>query len=356
MTMEMAYTLACITNRTFVLANNTRPQYPYWQNVRYEFLYDVDAMKSGWPTLTIDEYVALPNHDSIEADILVLNWTDISHSRTAFAWPHGPSDPNDPHWVKFLNYRRLSHEGIHVYSSDYSPNFNTVTNLNIPLNTLFGYFYMWYYFAPDSHVQLPDITRLVRDHLHVKEEIVDVAKIILKAMPNCFSSMHYRRDDLAVSEARNIDPAVVFNHTYNLFEDHEDLYISTDEKSDVFKNEFKNLFVKRYRLHYLSMYKHLIPSVPGYWEPLIEKLICSQGRVFVGTKGSTYTGYIHRLRGYMKVPNTEFYFTNYDYPSEYENPKPGTVIHDSWVPDWQREYSIAFKSINDDDNNNEQQS
>ena len=42
---------------------------------------------------------------------------------------------------------------------------------------------------------------------------------------------------------------------------------------------------------------------------MVEQIIASQGRVFVGTWYSTFTGYINRLRGYYGLrPDTSFYF------------------------------------------------
>jgi hypothetical protein len=37
------------------------------------------------------------------------------------------------------------------------------------------------------------------------------------------------------------------------------------------------------------------------WEGPVEMIICAQAGAFVGTWASTFTGYIHRLRGYMPL-------------------------------------------------------
>ena len=45
----------------------------------------------------------------------------------------------------------------------------------------------------------------------------------------------------------------------------------------------------------LKDYKYLIEDeIPEYTYGIIETIICSYARVFVGTKASTYTGYIQR--------------------------------------------------------------
>merc|ERR1719384_74333 len=35
------------------------------------------------------------------------------------------------------------------------------------------------------------------------------------------------------------------------------------------------------------------------WQGIVDTIICTQASEFLGTWGSTFTGYIHRLRGYM---------------------------------------------------------
>jgi len=42
----------------------------------------------------------------------------------------------------------------------------------------------------------------------------------------------------------------------------------------------------------------LVGHVKG-WQGMVEMAICAQGDEFMGSWGSTFTGYIHRLRGYM---------------------------------------------------------
>ena len=41
---------------------------------------------------------------------------------------------------------------------------------------------------------------------------------------------------------------------------------------------------------------------------MLDQVIASQGRVFVGTWYSTFTGYINRLRGYYGKPKTTSYY------------------------------------------------
>lgn len=42
---------------------------------------------------------------------------------------------------------------------------------------------------------------------------------------------------------------------------------------------------------------------------MIESIVCSRSKVFAGTFHSTFTGYIHRLRGYHGLAESSYYHT-----------------------------------------------
>ena len=48
------------------------------------------------------------------------------------------------------------------------------------------------------------------------------------------------------------------------------------------------------------------PNVHGQ----IESIVCSRAKKFAGTYYSTFTGYIHRLRGYHGLGEETFYHSN----------------------------------------------
>lgn len=48
---------------------------------------------------------------------------------------------------------------------------------------------------------------------------------------------------------------------------------------------------------------HSNPNTHG----MIESIICSRAKIFAGTYFSTFTGYIHRIRGYHGLGEATFY-------------------------------------------------
>ncbi len=51
--------------------------------------------------------------------------------------------------------------------------------------------------------------------------------------------------------------------------------------------------------------KDVNPNLHG----MIESIICSRAKVFAGTYFSTFTGYIHRLRGFHGLGEDSYYHT-----------------------------------------------
>ena len=55
------------------------------------------------------------------------------------------------------------------------------------------------------------------------------------------------------------------------------------------------------------MKQGLLKDVNGNLHGMIESIICTRAKVFVGTYFSTFTGYIHRLRGYHGIGEDTYY-------------------------------------------------
>jgi len=77
------------------------------------------------------------------------------------------------------------------------------------------------------------------------------------------------------------------------------------------------------------------------WDGIVEMIICSQAHAFVGSWGSTYTGYIQRLRGYMpEVMDKRMLF--------FDSEKDDGISFPTWkkhYEGWAREWSEAFGSF-----------
>jgi len=260
-------------------------------------------------------------------------------------WPSLPLR-STKEWERFVEWRKpRTPEGFwgHPHEPSQIPNFHTAPVLHFPHHVLFTHFYILFFFTSDSPIQRPNITRLIRDYVHFREEIFAYAAIVLSKLPESFSTIHYRRDDLQFEENRHISPVTIFENIKNLLYENETVYVATDEKPHIFQEEFLSVFVGRYNIILLNDYKHYIAGIPKEWIPLTEMVILSQGRVFIGTRQSTFSGYVTRLRGYMNsVQNKDFYWTIKKYPEDY------LYLNDLWKG-WEREYPEAWADIIEED-------
>ena len=54
---------------------------------------------------------------------------------------------------------------------------------------------------------------------------------------------------------------------------------------------------------FLGVLKNVNPNTFG----MVESIVCSRAKAFAGTYRSTFTGYIHRLRGFHGLAETTYY-------------------------------------------------
>jgi len=192
---------------------------------------------------------------------------------------------------------------------------------------MLNHFYTFLHFTDkniDNHFK-----RFVRDFLHYHDEIFCAAgKIVLALQQEAFeredykysldteggggySSFHVRRGDFQFKRQK-ISAKEWYDNTMDLFpEPNELMYIATDERNKTFFDDMQ----KHYDLRYLDDYwdlANLADLDPNYMG-MIDAIVASRGRVFVGTWFSTFTGYIHRMRGYHGMSSTSNFYGSLDH-------------------------------------------
>jgi hypothetical protein len=72
---------------------------------------------------------------------------------------------------------------------------------------------------------------------------------------------------------------------------------------------------------------------------MIDQIVCTRGRLFMGTWFSTFTGYITRMRGYLGLADNSTRYTDKkhrDRFQKYEMPR---------FPFYMREFPLAWENI-----------
>jgi len=156
----------------------------------------------------------------------------------------------------------------------------------------------------DAHVSL------LRNHFVWHEEVFELAGPIIEQLGMFqYNALHYRFGDLQFTESKQ-SPSSIAEKYFDtelgreLFQNSV-LYISTDTLSDDVMQAFQTLGIKTmwskdFFENSDSPIAHLLerkgPVRVNQLKGPVEQVVCAFAKIFVGTKLSTFTGYINRLR------------------------------------------------------------
>jgi len=198
--------------------------------------------------------------------------------------------------------------------------------------------------------------RFVRDHLRYIDELQCAAARVVNAIrerarnkqskniDGIFDSMHIRRGDFQYKGTR-IDAEELVETSSDLIPAGTTVYIATDERN---KSFFKPL-ADKYDVVYLDDFRHLIKGINTNYYGMLDQLIASRGRVFVGTYFSTFTGFINRMRGYRAVKDKLSHSENGIIESYYFVPLNKKYIMKKYSPVkkafYAREFPTAWRDI-----------
>ena len=197
--------------------------------------------------------------------------------------------------------------------------------------------------------------RFVRDFMHYHDEIYCAAgKIVLALQTESkqrgygnadldeeggggYSSFHIRRGDFQYPDVK-ISAQEWYDNTKELFPQKpmptELMYIATDERNKTFFNDL----AMHYDLRFLDDYWELasLGDLDPNFMGMIDKIVSSRARVFVGTWFSTFTGYINRMRGYHGITMHNSWYGTLDRKERMQNFSlpTGNYIGRDWHVCW----------------------
>jgi hypothetical protein len=403
MSLEMAAAFAYATQRTLVLP----PKYNmYLRGVSsFEDYFDMDDLARGISVLSFEDFRKVMNLDALhpELDSILRGgyhgstvhyfkayermphgtvniqsqdvWNGKIASELVFCVPKCPSssshddaysDKNVLDHFTRVSYR-LKPKDIDV------PEITNAKIVHFPANLL-GHYYTFVWFL--DPLKNRELRRTIRNHLHFREEIFTWAELIINALGGDFSysCVHIRRNDFQFKEVWTPAEDIVKN-IGTLFKQGKTIYIATDELS-VSDKEKKNRWSDPAAITSVKEHTWFTPMFDAwggrsnvkFWSDFhsklgldkipkiligcVESVVCARADVFVGTQKSTFSGYIHRMRGYMPdVEQKELLEAQAKFPTDYYrnlNGKPswGTFPHGAYGgghPYWGREYKEAWE-------------
>jgi len=204
-------------------------------------------------------------------------------------------------------------------------------------------------------------SRFVRDHLRYIDELQCGAARVVEALrekarengnpEGIFDTFHVRRGDFQYKDTR-IEATELYKNSADLIPENATLYIATDERNKKFFDPIK----QHYHVYFLDDFKHLFQKMNTNYYGMLDQLIASKGRTFVGTYHSTFTGFINRMRGYhsqkQRLEGYDIGAINSYYFTPAFKKKAMKKYAAVEQPFYAREFPVSWRDIDKDINNN----
>ena len=251
---------------------------------------------------------------------------------------HKTKDPLDKYFLHCGEYNSLdftnfanNREGINLNLEDKFIHFS---------ENLFTQFYYHVYANP--HIR-NIIKNKIKNGIKFKKHFYDLADFVGEHLGK-YNAIHIRRGDflspIAFRDTTINQLENLLNNIQPHLESNLPLYIATDEKDKSLFYHLKGV----YNIVFLDFFHKNLSDIQAM---VVEQIICANAEKFLGSALSTYTNYIHVLRGYMGKKDYHRMGTNYDYGKLYYKTFPW--LTEPWK--WNNIYDIQWKEehINDTD-------
>jgi hypothetical protein len=337
MSFETSLVLAYLSGRCLVMpreyrrrgepeteAGKFRPLHP-------QECFELESLNRIVPVLSYEEYERslAPGQRTERVDMILKPQT------TVFCFPEIP--PLGTPEAKRLRDFAVTRQQL----MEITPEMKACRTLNIK-EPLLEHFYSFFYFSQKRDEV--KCKRLVREHVRFRAAVLRTADKIVASLGS-YCALHVRRNDfLRQYPWQDISVERVLSNVRMRVPAGARLYIASDETDRNFFAALRN----GYEVRFIEDFRSVIPEDSS--EALIacvEQVVCAFAKLFIGTKLSTYSGYITRLRGYYGVPEKSIYFTDGSPGSEMDDRGSPPFSWRNWMqsgnPLWGREFKEAWE-------------
>jgi hypothetical protein len=337
MCFETALILAYLSNRCLVTPDIYRSHHQSdsdhrgFRPLHPEEFFDLESLRGIVKIVSHDEYARCAGPEaSLDCDDLI-----FEPGTAVFCYPGIPA-PDSPdasrlHWFAAGRQRFL----------EFTRSMQTCATLHVKNATL-EHFYSFFYFSHAEDERR--CHRLIRDRVKFQPEVISTASNIAARLGN-FGAVHVRRNDFFGQYAeQNISADRLLPVLAARLPAGARLYIATDEPDKAFFSIIRCC----YDVYFLQDFESAIPpGMPAASLACVEQMICAFAGIFIGTRLSTFSGYINRLRGYYGAPDKNIYFTDGFPGSEMDDAGSPPFSWINWMRDghpwWGREFREGWE-------------
>jgi hypothetical protein len=364
MSLELAFTLAVVLGRVLVFP----PSFDVYllDNSHLGDYFDLEHLRAAHPVMFFEDWLAVigvqkpeqkvvplehdrdPVWKKIVANPAVLVWeeTDSTH---CWIYPRLPATPEEKESMANWCMPHLT-----VVDLAGNATLRATPSLFIPVRKLFDHFYSHFWFVGDERMR--EMMRAVRNYVHYLPRIFRVAARIVAALPPAYNALHVRRNDFQYEDIRELPVATIINNTSPVLPFGEPLFLATDNFTAAFAQPWRQAYPRFFQLgSFAAILKE--ERVPKIWMGLLDQLVLTQAKHFVGTRLSTFSAFAVRMRGFMGQRNVETYFTTdnlahrleLERRNGVEGHEPGALLptwRNGWLwSTWGRDFKEPFEFV-----------
>lgn len=311
MSLELAVAMAYITNRKLMLPP-TYSMYLLEGESNLGDFFDLDDLgvetvefPGSWEDVENSfKKISLLNKDNgrDESCDLVINFEKIN------------PNPEFKKWKRVINWGDLVTEDDEYIFFD---------------GNLLGNFYQVFHSN-----KMQAVKRLIARHVHYKKEIFDKAWEAVDHIGDVsYYAIHIRRNDFQYTDVR-VSCEDICENIKDRVPEGSKLYIATDHRD----RSFFDPLVEKYDVWF---YENVAPDdVEPNIIPIIEQLVCTRAKLFIGMDYSTLSTLVYRMRGYMgDVEDIDYHVNTYPYKVEDQTTYEGA---EKFIANWHREYKDVW--------------
>ena len=336
---ETAAAISVITGRTLILPPKMYCLFFTEHRKKDTFIDIFDALDKDAFTNEFNciDYYDVPEYTQFENEFGYFDETYKVAKLIEFKHEKNPSkDPIDKYVIQFGKHDTI----------DFKMFSNGRDSVDLDLDDKFIHFslnlFTQFYYHVYADVETRNVIReKIQRGIKFKKKFYDLADVI-KTHLGPYNAIHVRRNDFL--QTRPESTLNIFDGLLNNIQPHLEstlpLYIATDES-----NRKLFYFLKgHYNIAFLEFFHQ---NLSPFDAMVVEQIICAQAEAFLGSEFSTFTHYIHVLRGHIEKKDYHRIGVNYNYGTLTYKNFPWLV--EQW--EWQRIFDLYWKNevVNDSD-------
>mmetsp|Transcript_16668 Transcript_16668/g.49845 ORF Transcript_16668/g.49845 Transcript_16668/m.49845 type:complete len:554 (-) Transcript_16668:1366-3027(-) len=342
--VEVLVIMAHVFRRTLVMPDHLADFMDHHNDggeVQYTIadFFDFQDLSTWVSVITMQQYLdirSVPQDSVLRTDRHALQAWLRSEKHTGTVYPkwdasgHVMAVPDEQGVARRRNpsFKQFAHDrDPEVYDAEAQKAITLHFMMEMPDYRLFGSVAWFWYFPSDAWQDY--YYAGLRDHFHFHHDIFANASRVIHHVRQMhgghnFNALHDRADDFAgqFPEMYISESDLVAHMKMVLGEGsaQQPLYIAVKAVNESRHGALREAFPRHVFLS--DIIEDVLPGVASVFLGPIEQVVCSAADRFVGTYGSTFSGFVHRMRGHHHpglVPDKGVYFTNFPTdPAEYQ--------------------------------------